>query len=496
MDLVGGSTVSVHLSSTSGTAVLFAKLYDVDASGAPSLPSGQVAPLRVSGLSGAGRDVQVGLPVLTHTFATGHRIRLTFASTDAAYANAPAPSVMRVAGVAGSGLEMPTVPLAASHASGLVVGLLVALAVAVLLAVAGTLLTRRNRRHALRRLGTPDAVPVQVRNLTKTYPDGNRAVDDVSFSVARGQIVGLLGPNGAGKTTALRMMLGLIAPTRGETVLFGEKAGPGAPVLRRFGTFVEGPGLLPHLSGRENLKLWWRSTGADLADARMDEALEVAGLGTAVDKPVRSYSHGMKQRMALAQALLGMPDCLVLDEPTNGLDPPQIREMRELIRRYAATGRTVLLSSHLLSEVELICTSVVVMQSGRVIYDGSVEDLLSRSTTITVQVAGPDDATSTDRAREVLAAVDGVVAINTPSSANGHPDARRLSVTADPAIRPALVRALLGAGIDVEEISVQRNLEDVFLTLVGADTSGHAVGSGGQPAQPSGDLEPASSGAG
>jgi ABC-2 type transport system ATP-binding protein len=279
-------------------------------------------------------------------------------------------------------------------------------------------------------------------------------------------------------------------------VLFGEKAGPGAPVLARFGTFVEGPGLLPHLSGRENLTLWWRSTGADLADARMDEALDVAGLGTAVDKPVRSYSHGMKQRVALAQALLGMPDCLVLDEPTNGLDPPQIREMRELIRRYAATGRTVLLSSHLLSEVELICTSVVVMQSGRVIYDGSVEDLLSRSTTITIEVAGPDDGVTADRARAVLAAVDGVVAVSTSSSSNGHPSASRLSVTADPVVRPALVRALLAADIDVEEISVQRNLEDVFLTLVGADTSGHAVGSGGRLLQPSDDLETASPGAG
>ncbi|MDQ1650261.1 MAG: type transport system ATP-binding protein, partial [Frankiaceae bacterium] len=497
MDLVGQSTVTVHVASTSDTAVLFAKLYDVDSSGSASLPNGQVAPLRVTGVAGGGRDLTVSLPTLAHSFATGHRVRLVLASTDAAYANAPAPAVISVSGVVGGGLTMPTAPTAASHASGLVVGLLVALAVVVLLAVLGTLLTRRNRKRALHRRGSLDATPVQVRHLTKVYADGHRAVDDVSFSVSPGQIVGLLGPNGAGKTTTLRMMLGLISPSAGEAVLFGEKAGPGAPVLSRLGTFVEGPGLLPHLSGRENLHLWWRSTGADLADARMDEALEVAGLGSAIDKPVRSYSHGMKQRVALAQSLLGMPDCLVLDEPTNGLDPPQIREMRELIRRYAATGRTVLLSSHLLSEVELICTHVVVMQSGRLIYDGTVDDLLSRSSMITVQLA-ETSSHELDRAREVLTGVDGVSAVTAPKAANGQsdgqPDRRRLAVVGDPSIRPALLRALLADGIDVEEISVQRNLEDVFLALVGADATGHAVGSGGRPSRSADDLQPTSPG--
>ena len=478
MNLVGSASVRVHVSSTSGGAQLFGKLYDVDASGASTLPNGQVAPLRITGLPADGRDVTVALPALAHSFATGHRLRLTFASTDSAYAAAPAAAVITVAGVAAGGLALPTVAVPAAHASGLLIGLAVAILLALLLAVGGLLLTRRTRRRAALHRGAADADPVVVRGLTKTYADGNRAVDDVSFVVHRGQVVGLLGPNGAGKTTTLRMMLGLISPSAGESVLFGEKVRAGSPVLARFGTFVEGPGLLPHLTGRDNLQLWWRSTGADLADARMEEALEIAGLGGAVDKPVRTYSHGMKQRLALAQALLGLPDCLVLDEPTNGLDPPQIREMRELIQRYAATGRTVLLSSHLLSEVEVTCTHAVVMQSGRLIYSGSVAELLGRSTSIQLQVRG--DAES---ALRVLAAVDGVRSASTVEGERSPLDSAgsaRLTVDADLSSRPELVRALIRAGIEVEELAVQRRLEDVFLSLVGAESTGHAVGSGGR----------------
>jgi ABC-2 type transport system ATP-binding protein len=470
LNLVGIPTVRVHVTSTSGTAVLFAKLYDVDDTGTAVLPHGQVAPLRVSALSPSGRDATVRLPALAHTFAGGHRIRLAFASTDSAYTLAPAPAVITVGGLSGSTLALPAVPAPRGRTSGLLIGLAVAALVALALCAGGLLLTRRNRRAAATHLGDPQATPVVVRGLTKTYRDGNRAVDDVSFTVERGQVVGLLGPNGAGKTTTLRMLLGLIRPSDGDAVLYGERIRPGSPVLARLGTFVEGPGLLPHLTGRDNLRLWWRSTGADLADARMEEALEIAGLGGAIEKPVRTYSHGMKQRLALAQALLGMPDCLVLDEPTNGLDPPQIREMRELIQRYAATGRTVLLSSHLLAEVEVTCTHAVVMQSGRLIYRGSVADLLGRSSSITLMVRGdPDFAAS------VLRGVDGVGRVDIDEGAD-----RRLVIEANPLVRSALVRALVAADVDVEELAIQRRLEDVFLNLVGADVSGHAVGSGGR----------------
>ncbi len=167
--------------------------------------------------------------------------------------------------------------------------------------------------------------------------------------------------------------MGLIRPTEGDVRIFGELIVPGAPVLARVGAFIEGPGLLPHLSGRDNLRLFWAATGRPEADADFETALEIAGLGASVERRVKTYSHGMKQRLAIAQAMLGLPELLVLDEPTNGLDPPQIAEMREVLQRYAATGRTVVVSSHLLAEVEQTCTHVVVMHKGRLVAAGSVE---------------------------------------------------------------------------------------------------------------------------
>src|SRR5664280_3322333 len=214
-----------------------------------------------------------------------------------------------------------------------------------------------------------------IEDLVKDYGDGYRAVDGVSFRVHRGQVVGLLGPNGAGKTTALRVLMGLIAPTSGTVRVFGELVEAGAPVLSRIGSFIEGPGLLPHLSGRDNLRLFWAATGRPPRDAEFDTALEIAGLGESVDRRVKTFSHGMRQRLAIAQAMLGLPELLVLDEPTNGLDPLQIAEMREVLHRYAQTGRTVLISSHLLAEVEQTCSHVVVMHKGRLVAVGSVVDI-------------------------------------------------------------------------------------------------------------------------
>jgi len=198
----------------------------------------------------------------------------------------------------------------------------------------------------------------------------------VSFDVERGMVLGLLGPNGAGKTTVLRMLMGLIRPTAGTIRAFGEPVAAGAPVLARIGAFVEGPGFLPHLSGRDNLDLYWRATGRPAADAHLEEALAIADLGSALDRAVRTYSQGMRQRLAIAQAMLGLPDLLVLDEPTNGLDPPQIREMRDVLIRYAEAGRTVIVSSHLLSEVEMTCTHAVVMSRGRRVAAGPVAEIV------------------------------------------------------------------------------------------------------------------------
>ncbi|MEV1172568.1 ATP-binding cassette domain-containing protein, partial [Nonomuraea sp. NPDC049784] len=231
-------------------------------------------------------------------------------------------------------------------------------------------------------------VPLEISGLTKAYRNGELAVDGLSFRVEQGQVLGLLGPNGAGKTTTMRMMMGLIQPDGGEIRIFGDLVTPGAPVLSRLGSFVEGPGFLPHLSGRDNIELYWAATGRPAADAHFDEALEIAGLGKALERAVRTYSQGMRQRLAIAQAMLGLPDLLVLDEPTNGLDPPQIREMREVLKRYAREGRTVIVSSHMLAEVEQTCSHVVVMHRGRLVSAGPVSRLLT-SAAVTTNGHGP-----------------------------------------------------------------------------------------------------------
>ena len=175
------------------------------------------------------------------------------------------------------------------------------------------------------------------------------------------------------------MVMGLITPTAGEIRVFGRPIHPGAEILSRIGSFVEGSGFLPHLSGAMNLDLYWRATGRPAADAHMAEALEIAGLGKAINRKVKTYSQGMRQRLAIAQAMLGLPDLLLLDEPTNGLDPPQIHAMREVLRSYAASGRTVLISSHMLSEVEQTCSHVVVVHQGRTIAAGTVTEMVSAS---------------------------------------------------------------------------------------------------------------------
>ncbi len=281
------------------------------------------------------------------------------------------------------------------------------------------------------------------------------AVDDVSLRVEAGQVFGLLGPNGAGKTTTLRMALGLVHPSAGRAALFGAEVTPGAPVLDRVGALVEGPGFVPHLSGLDNLRLWWRAGGRPLAEADFEEALTVAGLGDAVHRRVGTYSHGMKQRLALAQAVLGRPELLVLDEPTDGLDPQQMREVRQLLVRLAGSGRTIVLSSHLLSEVEQVCSHVAVMAQGRLVTAGTVDEIIGADRHVYVEV---EDRVAAERALRRLLRPGSVRA-----------DGSGLVVSLDGATRPEVVAALVEAGAGVRTVAVRRRLEDAFLRLLGEE---------------------------
>lgn len=293
--------------------------------------------------------------------------------------------------------------------------------------------------------------------MTKKYAKSSEryAVRELSFRVEKGQVLGLLGPNGAGKTTTLRMLMGLIRPDGGEIRVFGHAIRPGSPVLSRVGAFVEGAGFLPHLSGRENLELYWAATGRPAEDSRIEEALEIAGLGDALQRAVRTYSQGMRQRLAIAQAMLGMPDLLILDEPTNGLDPPQIREMRDVMIRYAEGGRTVIVSSHLLSEVEQSCTHLVVMDRGRLVQAGPVAEITGASDTLLVTTAEP----------VAEAVVDKVAALPGIGSALRTDDG--LLIRLEGATTTELIAELLRLDVRLTGVGPHRRLEDAFLTLIG-----------------------------
>ncbi|MBZ4321112.1 alpha/beta fold hydrolase [Streptomyces huiliensis] len=450
----GTPTARVRVSSDSGEAVLFAKVYDVGPDGRQQLPGQLVTPLRVTDAKG-GRTVDVRLPAVDHVFEAGHRMRLVLSATDLGYASPAAPAAYTVS-LADRELSVPTAPGVRTGSAalpwwtwGLPAG---GLAVAVALLVTG------RRRGPVR---APDPaladVPLVISGLSKRYAKSadRYAVRDLSFRVERGQVLGLLGPNGAGKTTTLRMLMGLIRPDGGEVRVFGHAIRPGAPVLSRVGAFVEGAGFLPHLSGRANLDLYWRATGRPAEDAHVDEALEIAGLGSALDRAVRTYSQGMRQRLAIAQAMLGLPDLLILDEPTNGLDPPQIREMREVMIRYAAAGRTVIVSSHLLAEVEQSCTHLVVMDRGRLVTAGPVAEITGSGETLLVGVAGE----VSDAVAEKVGALPGVASAVRAESG--------LLVRLDGGTTPELLVELVRLEIPVTGVGPHRRLEDAFLTLIG-----------------------------
>jgi len=304
-------------------------------------------------------------------------------------------------------------------------------------------------------LTAPDdgAPPVEVRGLVKRYGD-LVAVDAVDLTVERGDVFGYLGPNGAGKTTSLRMMLGLIRPTAGTVRVFGRDPGVSVTALEGVAGFVEAPRFYPYLDGRTNLRLLAALDGGD-ANALVEETLEIVELsGRAKDK-VGGYSHGMRQRLGIAGALLRRPRLLLLDEPATGLDPAGMRDMRALIRRLADDGMTVVLSSHLLAEVDELCNRVAIVRRGRMVYEGELADL-RRAAGATYRLRTTDD----DRALAVCAGQAGIA-----DAAQGGDGVIAFRADGDEAVA-ALSLALTGSGALILELAPRMaSLEELFFDL-------------------------------
>jgi ABC-2 type transport system ATP-binding protein len=325
-------------------------------------------------------------------------------------------------------------------------------------------------------LASASGLAIETTALTKRF-GRQTVVDDLALSVPRGSVFGFLGPNGSGKTTTIRMLLGLAQASAGEVSVLGERMPQRlGSVLPRVGALIEGPGFYPFLSGSANLRRLDSADGfapSRTRATRVSRALDRVGLGHAADKKVRAYSLGMKQRLGIANALLAPRDLIVLDEPTNGLDPQGTREVRSLIRSLADEGTTVFVSSHLLAEIEQMCTHAAVMRAGRLVAQGTLDELRSAGTT-RVSVTTPD----ADAATRVLRAL---------GLDPGHPDApgpgvgtaagHTMAGSADVTIRAVLpdviaaesiVRALVEGGVRLRGFSVdQASLEDLFVALTG-----------------------------
>jgi ABC-2 type transport system ATP-binding protein len=293
-----------------------------------------------------------------------------------------------------------------------------------------------------------DGLVIETRGLGKRYGERIVAVDSLELSVRRGEVYGFLGPNGAGKTTTLRMLLGLVRPTSGSAVVLGAPPGS-AQSLAGIGALIETPTFYPFLSGRDNLRVVARYAGTPAA--RIEPVLAEVDLATRAGDRFGTYSLGMKQRLGIAAALLKDPELLILDEPTNGMDPAGMAEMRTFIRDLGRGRRTVLLSSHLMTEVEHVCDRVGVINRGTLVGEGTVDELRGRESLWV-------EAEPLDSAERLLAAFRGVEKV---ARIDGG-----LRVAADPAAAPTINRALVEAGIAVGELRRDRaSLENVFLEL-------------------------------
>ncbi|BAU29203.1 ABC-2 type transport system ATP-binding protein [Aneurinibacillus soli] len=287
---------------------------------------------------------------------------------------------------------------------------------------------------------------------------GTKIIKGVSFSVQSGEVFGFLGPNGSGKTTTIRMLVGLIRPTAGTIKVCGyDIQKEPTKALSRVGSIVENPEMYTYMTGMENLEHFARMIPGVTAQ-KIDEVVERVGLTARIHDVVKSYSLGMRQRLGIAQALLGDPKLLILDEPTNGLDPQGIKELRTFIRQLADEGLSVFISSHLLSEIQLMCDRVAIINQGEVVRVGEVDDLLRQPYRRMIWYASP-----ADRAREMILSFPGVVV------APIQPEDEGFAVDIDPEQIPQLNAKLIAGGIDVYGVEWRKpNLEDMFLEMTEA----------------------------
>src|SRR3989441_3284645 len=318
-------------------------------------------------------------------------------------------------------------------------------------------------------MGLKQSLAVETRGLTKRYSTGVLAVADLNLLVRTGEVYGFLGPNGAGKTTTLRMLSGLLRQTSGSaTVAGGVPGSPGS--LARMGAMVETPAFYPYLSGRDNLRVVARYAG--VPRSRIEPVLQQVDMTDRARHKFRTYSTGMKQRLGVAAALLKEPELLILDEPTSGLDPQGTVEMRELIKELRHGGRTVLLSSHLLNEVELTCDRVGVIAKGQLVAEGTVDELRAGSGGSALLIR----ATPLDQARRL------VESLVKPEQVRVEGDALLLSL--DPSQAASINRRLVSDGVDVSELRVsEQSLEDVFLQLTETPTLPSPASGGGVKAE-------------
>jgi ABC-2 type transport system ATP-binding protein len=293
-------------------------------------------------------------------------------------------------------------------------------------------------------------IVLQTQKLTKHYGDVV-AVREATIQVREGEVFGFLGPNGAGKTTTIGMILGLIHPTAGQIEVLGEPVSArNNKALQGVGSLVSRPSLLPYLSGRENLRLLARQN-SEVDDARVDEVLELVGMTQTAGRKVKACSTGMKQRLGLGAALLNRPPLIILDEPTNGLDPAGMRDVRNLIRSLTDSGATVFLSSHLLNEVEQVCDRIAIINHGKIVAEGSVDELLGHQDyVVKVRVASPGQAR---RSLETLPGVTQIESNGATLEVRGLPCERIISHLAQQDIFPS-------------EVTVQKSdLESLYLNL-------------------------------